>query len=60
MTILIGCQDNAPGCLLTRHERAPAQAELKELIAEQVKLDAPSTRLLPRRRRPTDYLMRLR
>ncbi len=27
------------GCLLTRRERAQAQAELKKLIAEQAKLD---------------------
>jgi hypothetical protein len=27
------------GCLLTRRERAQAQAELKRLVAEQAKLD---------------------
>jgi hypothetical protein len=27
------------GCILTRRERAQAQAELKKLVAEQAKLD---------------------
>ena len=27
------------GCILTRRERAQAQAELKRLVAEQAKLD---------------------
>ncbi len=27
------------GCILTRHERAQAQAELNRLVAEQAKLD---------------------